>query len=132
MANTGYRRGGARAHRKQAATIRAGTIRAGTIRAGTIRAGTIRAGTIRAGTIRAGTARADGPGSEQRPTFSDRLPRPWLFPVLAFAAAWVLILVAWQASNAIWHPAVTWTYLFRYKDANVYAVIAANGYHIPF
>ena len=107
MASTVRRRGGAGAHRKQAAIIRADV-------------------------IRTGTARTGGLSGEQRPTLSDRLPRPWLFPVLTFAAAWVLMLVAWQASNAIWHPAVTWTYLFRYKDANIYAQIAADGYHFPF
>jgi hypothetical protein len=79
---------------------------------------------------------ADSNGSltdgEQRPTFSDRLPRPWLFPLLAFAGSWVLALVAWQVSNAIWpHPVVSWTYYLLFKDANIYQSIALHGYHTP-
>jgi hypothetical protein len=64
-----------------------------------------------------------------RPTFSDRLPRPWLFPLLAFAVAWVILLAGWQAGNLIYHNKYTWAQLFLFKDAAVYAAIAQHGYY---
>jgi hypothetical protein len=67
-------------------------------------------------------------GDQSRPTFSDRLRSPWWFPLIAFAAVWVLAVVAWQVSELIWHPGVSWATVFLFKDANIYAAIAEHGY----
>jgi hypothetical protein len=74
-----------------------------------------------AGTLSVGTA-------PPRRTFSDRLPRPWLFPLLALAAAWILILLTWQASNVIYHQSHSWHWYFWYKDAGYYGTIARTWY----
>jgi hypothetical protein len=59
---------------------------------------------------------------------SDRLPRPWLFPLLVFAATWVLIAATWQVANAIYGSPQSWTFYFLFKDATHYLEIAQNGY----
>jgi hypothetical protein len=74
-----------------------------------------------AGTVSVGTA-------PQRLTFSDRLPRPWLFPPLVLAAAWILILVTWRISNVIYQQSHPWHWYFWYKDAGYYGNIARNWY----
>ena len=76
------------------------------------------------------SAKGEAPAStpSQRRTFSDRLPRPWLFPLLVLAIDWILILVSWGASNAIYHQSHGWTYYFWYKDAGYYGDIARYWY----
>jgi hypothetical protein len=63
-----------------------------------------------------------------RRALSDRLPWPWLFPLLVYAATWVLIVVTWQVANAIYGKAEPWTFYFIYKDATHYLQIAQSGY----
>ena len=74
-------------------------------------------------------------GRDQRPALSDRLPRPWLFPLAVYAATWVLIVAAWQVANAIYGSSEPWTFYFIFKDASHYLQIAQNGYpaalHFP-
>ena len=68
------------------------------------------------------------PGDPGRPALSDRLPYPWLFPLLVFAATWVLIVAAWYGSDAIYGQAHPWTWHFVFKDAKYYLAIAEHGY----
>lgn len=63
-----------------------------------------------------------------RRTFSDRLPRPWMFPLLAFAASWIVILAAWQFANVHYHTTHGWWWYFWYKDAGYYGGIARRWY----
>ena len=63
-----------------------------------------------------------------RPALSDRLPRAWLFPLLVFAATWVLILATWGISDAIYGQSHPWTFHFLFKDADYYLGIAQHGY----
>ncbi|HTU73209.1 MAG TPA: hypothetical protein VMG38_06790 [Trebonia sp.] len=78
-----------------------------------------------------GPAQAPPPAQGHRPALSDRLPTPWLFPVLAFGASWVLILVAWQVANSVYHTAWPWGKYFRYGDAGNYNWIAIHAYSSP-
>ena len=73
-------------------------------------------------------ARAGGPGRAGRPALSDRLPHPWVFPLLVFAAAWLLILATWYGSDAVYGRRHPWTWHFLIKDANFYLGIAEHGY----
>jgi hypothetical protein len=85
--------------------------------------------TADASTERAGRVpHAGGPGTAARPTLSDRLPRPWLFPLLVFAATWLLILAAWYGSDAIYGRSHPWAWFFLFKDAGFYLGIAEHGY----
>jgi len=68
------------------------------------------------------------PGRPGRPALSDRLPHPWLLPLLVFAATWLLILAAWHGSDAIYGHGHPWTWHFLFKDANYYLAIAEHGY----
>jgi hypothetical protein len=68
------------------------------------------------------------PGVAGRPTLSDRLPRAWLFPVVVFAVTWLLILAAWDGSDAIYGHFHRWTWHFVFYDANFYLGIAEHGY----
>jgi len=80
-----------------------------------------------ASTKRAGRVpRAEEPG-DGRPALSDRLPRPWLFPLAVFAATWLLIFATWYGSDAIlgYHP---WTWHFLIADTGFYRGIAQYGY----
>ena len=63
-----------------------------------------------------------------RPTLSDRLPRAWLFPLLVYAATWVLILASWSISNRIYHQNVLWSQYFMYKDAGWFLSVAQLGF----
>jgi Dolichyl-phosphate-mannose-protein mannosyltransferase len=74
---------------------------------------------------RSGGAQARPAG---RPALSDRLPYPWLFPLLAFALTWVLIIATWHASDAIYGHSEPWTWHFIFKDAQYYLTIAEHGY----
>ena len=66
--------------------------------------------------------------SDQRPTLSDKLPRPWLFPLLCFAAVWVLFVTIWKLGNVYYHEPHGWTWYFWYKDAAFYWSIAHSWY----
>jgi len=83
-----------------------------------------------------GTPTRDQGERPTRPTFSDRLPKPWLFPLLVFASVWSLILATWRASNAIYHTSMSWHQYFVYADGSFYLWIAQHGYvpaphHLP-
>jgi hypothetical protein len=73
-------------------------------------------------------ARHAQPGRPGRPALSDRLPHPWLLPLLVFAATWLLILAAWYGSDAIYGHGQPWTWHFLFKDAKYYLAIAEHGY----
>jgi hypothetical protein len=74
----------------------------------------------------------DAAGGEDRfgsgLALSSRLPRPWLFPLLVYAATLALIVITWQVANAIYGTSQSWTYYFLFKDANHYLQIAQHGY----
>jgi hypothetical protein len=67
----------------------------------------------------------DAPG---RATWSDRLPRAWLFPLLAFAATWLLILGTWYGSDRFYGQTHPWTWHFLFKDAGWFEYVAKFGY----
>ena len=70
-----------------------------------------------------------------RIALSERLPRPWLFPLLVYGLTWALIVVTWQVTDVIYGKGEPWTFFFMFKDANHYLDIARNGYpavlHFP-
>jgi hypothetical protein len=76
------------------------------------------------------------PESPGRQAPSDRLPRPWMFPLLIFAACWLLILAAWYGSDTIYGLNHPWTWHFLFKDAGWYLRVAEQGYparlHRPY
>jgi hypothetical protein len=78
-------------------------------------------GTAPAGTGPPGAARA----------VSDRLPLPWLFPLLAFAGTWALTVAAWHVSNAVYHAHLPWTTWLWFGDSGFYRDIARVGYGQP-
>jgi hypothetical protein len=63
-----------------------------------------------------------------RATWSDRLPRAWLFPLLVFATTWLLILATWYGSDMLYGQAHPWTWHFLFKDAGWYEYVAKFGY----
>jgi hypothetical protein len=67
-------------------------------------------------------------GLAERPALSDRLPRPWLLPLLVFAATWLLIVATWRGADAIYGQFHPWPWHFLYKDAGFYIGIAEHGY----
>src|SRR5215831_10442627 len=73
----------------------------------------------------------DATGDDRRGSrraFSDRLPRPWLFPLLVFAVTWALIAATWKIADAIYGHGQPWTVYFLFKDAEHYLAIARHGY----
>ena len=70
---------------------------------------------------------AEAPPPAGRTALSDRLPRAWMFPLLAFAAAWVLILAAWNIAGAIYGSRSWWRY-FYYDDSAYYGALARYWY----
>jgi hypothetical protein len=78
-----------------------------------------------------GPGQASPPGRADRPALSDRLPTPWLFPVLAFGASWVVILAAWQVANSVYPTAWPWGKYFLYGDASNYNWLAIHAYSSP-
>lgn len=67
--------------------------------------------------------------ARQRRTLSDRLPRPWMFPLLAFGAAWALIVATWNVCNHfVYHESHGWYWWFWYKDSGFYWSIAYHWY----
>jgi hypothetical protein len=65
-----------------------------------------------------------GPGT----AISDRLPWPWLFPLLAYGATMIFLVVTWRVANAIYGSSDSWTSYFLFKDAEHYLAIARSGY----
>jgi hypothetical protein len=63
-----------------------------------------------------------------RPTLSDRLPRAWMFPLLAFAGTWVLILATWYGGDRLYGQSHPWIWHFMYKDATWFLNLAQHGY----
>lgn len=81
----------------------------------------------RAGRVIRTEAAGDLAGS--RPSaLSDRLPNAWLFPLAVFAVLWLLILVAWYGSDAIFGHGHPWTWHFVTWDGAFYLSIAQHGY----
>ena len=72
----------------------------------------------------AGSARGDDQRGPRR-ALSDRLPRPWLFPLLIFAVTWALIAVTWKVADAIYGHDQSWTVYFLFKDAE--AILVPDG-----
>lgn len=69
------------------------------------------------------------PEAPRPPALSERLPTPWLFPLLAFAAAWGIILAAWQVANAIYGVSwAWWNKYFLYQDGGHYSWLAIHAY----
>ena len=66
--------------------------------------------------------------AEPRRALSDRLPAPWLFPLLVFGITWGLIVATWHVANAVYHASLPWSRYFLFADAAVYHGIAAHGY----
>jgi hypothetical protein len=64
-------------------------------------------------------------------TLSDRLPAPVLFPLLAYAAVWVLFLTSWQVANALYHTPWSWEKYFWFADGGTYNWIAIHTYTGP-
>jgi len=83
------------------------------------------------------TASADPISQQPRRTFSDRLPRPWLFPLLVFAATWAAIVITWQVTDLVTPTSYSWSQYFWYRDAGFYGEIAQlwytphHGHRIP-
>lgn len=73
-------------------------------------------------------AAESGGALRDAPSLSDRLPRPWLFPFAAFAAAWAVILTTWYLSDRLYHAHRPWTFHFVFKDSAFYLGIAHYGY----
>ncbi len=71
------------------------------------------------------------PRAPRPAALSDRLPVPLLFPLLAFAAAWALILAAWQVANAIYRVPWAWQRYFLDHDGSTYNWLAVHGYAGP-
>ena len=67
------------------------------------------------------------PPGAGRAALSDRLPRAWMFPLLAWAGAWVLILTAWGVASAIYGPR-SWERYFWYDDSGFYGALARYWY----
>ena len=65
----------------------------------------------------------DGP-----PALSDRLPRAWLFPLIVFAATWLLIVATWYGSDRIYGQSHPWAWHFMFKDAGWFRTVAEHGY----
>jgi hypothetical protein len=83
---------------------------------------------------------ADGAAGEtaqaQRPpagpsALSERLVTPWLFPVLAYAASWVVFMVTWQVANAVYHVSWPWHKYFLYADGGTYNWLSIHSYSGP-
>ena len=72
--------------------------------------------------------RGGGSGPSERPSLSERLPRPWMFPLLVFAGTWVLILATWFVADLIYHQSNPPRWYYGFKDAGFYLGIAEHGY----
>ena len=62
---------------------------------------------------------------------SDRLPWPWLFPLLIFAATWILIVASWTLGARLIVPgyhALHWYSWLWYKDVSWYWGVALYWY----
>jgi hypothetical protein len=63
-----------------------------------------------------------------RRQLSDRLPRPWLFPLCVFAAVWLLIVATWLGADAIIGQSHPWGWHILIMDTGFYRGIASSGY----
>lgn len=80
-------------------------------------------------TERAGSVlRGAKPGTAQPPSLSGRLPRAWLFPLLAFAATWLLSQAIWSGSDVIYGHPYPWAWHFLIDDGHQYLQIVQRGY----
>jgi hypothetical protein len=59
------------------------------------------------------------------------LPSPWLFPLLAYAATWALIIASWWFANLQDHTTHGWYWYSWYKDSGFYVSIARSWYNLP-
>jgi hypothetical protein len=50
-----------------------------------------------------------------------------MFPLLAFAGSWILIIATWNVASAIYGPK-PWARYFWYEDSGFYGAIARSGY----
>src|SRR5215475_1745366 len=86
-------------------------------------------------TTQAGDATGRDDRRSSRIALSERLPRPWLFPLLTYGVTMAVIVATWKVTNAIYHHYEPWTFFFMFKDAQHYLDIARNGYpaalHFP-
>jgi hypothetical protein len=78
-----------------------------------------------------GAAGEQPPATPRPAALSDRLPTPLLFPLLAYGAAWALIVAAWQVANAVYHVPWAWGRYFLYHDGASYNWLAIYGYAGP-
>jgi hypothetical protein len=76
----------------------------------------------------AGVASGQSEPPAERRTLSDRLPRPWLFPLAVFAVVWLLIVVTWSAADAIFGESHSWFWHILIMDTGFYRGIAQYGY----
>jgi hypothetical protein len=51
-----------------------------------------------------------------------------MFPLLVFAATWLLILAAWYGSDLIYRHSEAWTWYYLFKDAGWFLTVAQHGY----
>jgi hypothetical protein len=51
-----------------------------------------------------------------------------MFPLLVFAATWLLILATWYGSDHIYGQSHPWTFHFLFKDAGWFLNVAEHGY----
>jgi hypothetical protein len=72
--------------------------------------------------------RGGGPDRPERPSLSERLPRPWIFPLLVFAGTWVLTLATWYVTDRIYHQSHPPRWYYGNKDSGFYLGIAEHGY----
>jgi Dolichyl-phosphate-mannose-protein mannosyltransferase len=70
----------------------------------------------------------DGAELLPRRDLSDRLPRPWLFPLAVFGAAWLLIVAAWLGGDAVAGQSHPWSWHILIMDTGFYRGIAQYGY----
>jgi hypothetical protein len=75
-----------------------------------------------------GVHRSAKPGSAGPPPLSSRLPRAWLFPLVVFAATWLLSQAVFSGSDAIYGQAHPWAWHFLIDDGHQYLDIAERGY----
>jgi hypothetical protein len=54
-----------------------------------------------------------------------------LFPLLAFAASWGLLLISWQVANALFRTPWPWAKYFLFADGGTYSWIAVHTYTLP-
>ncbi|HSR85461.1 MAG TPA: hypothetical protein VLM11_14905 [Streptosporangiaceae bacterium] len=81
-----------------------------------------------ASTERSSAVPAEAEAAPERRELSDRLPRPWLFPLAVFGVVWLLILAAWYGADAIAGENHPWAWHILIADTGFYRGIAEYGY----